>query len=204
MLYLSGCINLNLPDEVGFMHTPMMGNSLYHGRTWAADTGCFAAPHKHDNDKYLSWLHRHNDIAGQCLFATAPDVVGDAAATLVQSTPMLKAVRQIGYRAALVAQDGMEELKIPWEEFDALFIGGTTQWKLGSHAASIVQEAKRRDKWVHMGRVNSLRRLKFARSMGCDSADGTHVAFQPDINVLKVQRWVQTLDCQPMLEGLVT
>lgn len=203
MLYLSGCINLNLPDEVGFMHTPMMGNSLYHGRTWAADTGCFAAPHKHDNAKYLSWLERHDDISEQCLFATAPDVVGDAAATLLRSMPMLRAVRDIGYRAALVAQNGMEELTIPWEEFDALFIGGTTQWKLGNHAAAIVQEAKRRGKWVHMGRVNSLKRLKFARTMGCDSADGTHVAYSPDINIPKVQRWLQSLACQSMLEGLV-
>lgn len=181
------------------MHTPMMGNSLYHGRTWAADTGCFAAPHKHDNDKYLSWLHRHNDIAKQCLFATAPDVVGDAAATLLQSMPMLCAVRDAGYRAALVAQDGMEQCDIPWKHFDALFLGGTTRWKLGNHAAAIVQEAKQQGKWVHMGRVNSLKRLRFAQTMGCDSADGTFVAFGPDINIPKVRHWVQVLNSQPLL-----
>ena len=34
-------------------------------------------------------------------------------------------------------------------------------------------EAKRRRKWVHMGRVNSERRIRYAASIGCDSIDGT-------------------------------
>ena len=28
------------------------------------------------------------------------------------------------------------------------------------------------------------------RALGCDSADGTFVAFAPDINVPKVRRWI--------------
>ena len=30
-----------------------------------------------------------------------------------------------------------------------------------------------RGKWVHMGRVNSTRRIRYAASIGCDSVDGT-------------------------------
>jgi hypothetical protein len=31
-----------------------------------------------------------------------------------------------------------------------------------------------------MGRVNSLKRLRYASAIGCDTADGTYVAFAPD------------------------
>lgn len=199
MLYLSGCVNHRLVESVGFMHTPMMGNSLYHGRAWAADTGCFSAPEKHDDQKYLVWLTRHADISSSCLFATAPDVVGDATATLALSREMLSEIRSAGFRSALVAQDGLEYCDIPWNTFDALFLGGTTRWKLGDHAAHLVRLAKSHGKWVHMGRVNSLRRLELARLMGCDSADGTFVAFSPDLHVIKVERWMRHIASRPLL-----
>lgn len=41
----------------------------------------------------------------------------------------------------LVAQDGLERLRIPWNSFDALFIGGTTEWKLGAAARAIARDA---------------------------------------------------------------
>lgn len=43
--------------------------------------------------------------------------------------------------------------------FDVLFLGGSTAWKLGSAARRLTTEAKARGKQVHMGRVNSLKRL---------------------------------------------
>jgi hypothetical protein len=45
--------------------------------------------------------------------------------------------------------------------------------KLGPEVEAIVAEARARNVWVHMGRVNSLRRLAYAASIGCDSVDGT-------------------------------
>ena len=41
--------------------------------------------------------------------------VGDAAATLTRSAPMLPRIRALGYPAALVAQDGLEHLAVPWD-----------------------------------------------------------------------------------------
>ena len=35
------------------------------------------------------------------------------------------------------------------------------------------REARRRGKWVHMGRVNGLRRLRIALDFGVDTVDGT-------------------------------
>ncbi len=73
--------------------------------------------------------------------------------------------------------------------FDVLFIGGTTEWKLGAEARAMVSAARRQRKWVHMGRVNSLRRFVYADSIGCHSADGTFLAFGPDVNLPRVRKW---------------
>jgi hypothetical protein len=81
-----------------------------------------------------------------------------------------------------------------WREFDALFVGGSTEWKLGEDAAWLVQQARGRDKWVHMGRVNSLRRLRYAHRIGCQSVDGTFLAFGPDLNLARLCGWLPALD----------
>jgi hypothetical protein len=168
------------------MITPRMGQRPPEGQAWAADNGRFSSPQDYTDGKYLAWLAKWP--AESCLFATAPDVMGDAAATLALSAPMFGRIRVAGYRVALVAQDGLEQLDVPWAEFDALFIGGTTGWKLGPAAAAIAGEARRRGKWVHMGRVNSLRRMRYAESIGCDSADGTVLKHDPNRDV---QRWAR-------------
>lgn len=169
--------------------TPNEGRTPLPGVTWAADNGCFSTHYVGDT-AWIEWLARHAEHATRCLFATAPDVVGDAAATLERSAPHLPAIRQLGYPAALVAQDGLEELAVPWDDFDVLFIGGTTEWKLGAAAADLVRQAKDRGKWVHMGRVNSHRRWSYAEHIGCDSVDGTFLAFGPDTNLPRLTGWI--------------
>jgi len=166
---------------------------------WGADTGCFAKPEKHDDDRYLRWLSGYANAHDQCLFATAPDVVGDAEATLQRAMPMLDRIRAVGVPAAFVAQDGAEVTGLPWDSFDCLFIGGTTEWKLSEASYGLVAEGKRRGKWVHVGRVNSLRRLKAFQVAGADSADGTFLAFGPDTNLPKLTYWVRTLAMQPAM-----
>jgi hypothetical protein len=155
-----------------------MGQQPPPGQRWAADNGRYSAPQDYTDAGYLAWLAKMP--AESCLFATAPDVVGDAAATLALSCPMFDPIRRAGYFVALVAQDGLEDLDIPWADFDVLFIGGTTDWKLGEACRLIVAEAKRRGRWVHMGRVNSLKRMRYAESIGCDSADGTVLKHDPN------------------------
>lgn len=196
--YLSGCVRSELMDarrpDLGVMLTPHMGNKVDLTATaWGADNGCFAQPQKYNEAKYLQFLA--DRPASTALFATAPDVVGDAIATLNKSIPALPKIRALGYQAALVAQDGLEAISIiPWHLFDVLFIGGTTDWKLGAGVRSLVADAKSRGKAVHMGRVNSLRRLRYAAEIGCDSADGTFVGFGPSINIPRLLGWLDVLN----------
>lgn len=194
--YLSGCVRneiKGLRSDLGFIVTPHMGNKIDLSReVWGADNGCFTKPEWFgDGSAYLRWLA--GKPRGTCLFATAPDVVGDARATNIRSLPFLPKIRRLGIPAALVAQDGLEEISIPWHAFDVLFIGGSTEWKLGEACRAIVAEANARGKWVHMGRVNSAKRLRYAEDIGCDSADGTFLAFGPTKNLPRLLGWLDEL-----------
>lgn len=183
---------------IGYMDTPAQGNARPEGVAWAADNGCFGAGYPGDA-AWLAWL-ASQDPDG-CLFATAPDVVGDADATTARSLPFLPAIRALGYPAAYVAQDGLTSDCCPWPEFDALFIGGSTAWKLGPEARALVAVAKMRGKHIHLGRVNSERRYRYAAAIGCDSADGTYLTFGPDRNLPNLLAWTRLAD-QPALTGV--
>ncbi len=204
MIYLSGAVRpelLGLRKDLGVIMTPMMGNRPDLSNTlWGADNGCFARPEKFTLAGYYRFLNMMNSYRSQCLFATAPDLVGDAAATLELSYPVLPTLRNMGYRAALIGQDGMENYDLDWSSFDVFFIGGTTKWKLSHGARDMVKTAKTHRKWVHMGRVNSEARLRTASMWGCDSADGTYLCFGPDKNIPKLLSWLNSIQAQPMLK----
>lgn len=175
--------------------TPKQGNRIPEGAWFCADNGAFGKGYPGD-DGWWRWLSTLP--ADRCRFAVAPDVVGDAEATMKSSLPWLPKIRSLGIPAAFVAQDGAETVGVPWDEFDVLFIGGSTEWKLGEHARALVSEAKSRGKDVHMGRVNSAKRMRYANSIGCDSADGTFIVFGPDVNLPKVLGWLREINGDPL------
>lgn len=110
------------------------------------------------------------------LWVAVPDVVGNAKKTLAQFhhyKTMVKGGNDQALPLAFVAQDGIEDMEIPWDEFACLFIGGSTTWKLSDAAYDLCREGKRKGVLVHFGRVNSLERLNIAYRVGCDSVDGS-------------------------------
>lgn len=159
--------------DLGRLLTPRHVNGVDRlvasGIPWAADNDAFQG---FKVEPYFAMLSR---IANKpnCLFVCAPDVVGDVETSLLYFDYWEAALRQLGLPPALVAQDGLTPALVPWDRLDALFIGGSTEWKLGPEARRLVDAAKDRGKWVHMGRVNSVRRLRYARSIEVDSVDGS-------------------------------
>jgi hypothetical protein len=173
---------------IGRLCTPQGGSPPIEG-TWGADSGCYTLGERFSLDKYLLWLDRMAPYRERCLFAPAPDVVGDHAATLIRSMPVLPEIRKRGYPAALVLQDGCTPDRIPWLSVDVLFVGGTTDYKLGPDAAACIAEASKRGVPVHMGRVNSRKRFQLARQLGCASVDGTYLSYGPSVNLPRLLRW---------------
>lgn len=197
MIYLTGASNNKLTTQartlrIGLMVQPNTGyrSHLKSYDWWAADNGCFATGHIFDADAWLRWLGGWPRTA---LFAVAPDVVADAGATLERSRPHLATLRDMGFPPAFVAQDGIEDYPPPWDDFDALFIGGTTAFKFSEPCLAIVAEARCRRKWVHVGRVNSYKRMAFCAGIGADSVDGTFLAFGPDKNLRRLRSWLVKL-----------
>jgi EAL domain-containing protein (putative c-di-GMP-specific phosphodiesterase class I) len=89
----------------------------------------------------------------------------------------------------------------PWATVGAIFIGGTTEWKLGPQARAIILEAKRRGLWVHVGRVNSKQRIEQIYAMGVDSFDGSGWSRWPDTRIPKGLQWIDDAAIQTISQG---
>lgn len=187
---------------IGCMTTPAQGNRIPDGALYACDNGKFGKGWP-GAEAWYAWLARTVDRYGadRCLWAVAPDVPFDAKGTLAESLPWLARIRELGIPAAFAAQDGCDLLGLPWDDFDVLFLAGSTGWKTGPVAERLSREAKERGKDVHMGRVNSRQRLRTAEWFGCDSADGTYLAFGPEKNLARLSGWLDELHHTPSLFG---
>jgi hypothetical protein len=180
---------------VGRLVSPRSGNRIAPGQVWAGDNDSFLA---WDEPRFVKMLNRL-DGTPACLFVAAPDVVGDARATLSRFDDWRWEIVGRGFPVALVGQDGAEDLDLPWDAFDAWFVGGSTAWKLSAIAADLSLEAKRRGKHVHVGRVNTQRRLQIAYGMGADSVDGTGWSRFPDKYLKRDLPFIRRLHAQRTL-----
>ncbi len=161
---------LEMKVSIGQLITPL--TRRYNQKmAFGIDNGAFA---KFNAASFRMILEREQDNRSKCLFVAAPDVVGDARRTLECLDHWYPALH--GWPIALVAQDGAENLPIPWAIIKAIFIGGSTEWKMGAHAAAIIKAAKIMEKYVHVGRVNTALRYEYFEDLGVNSCDGTGVS----------------------------
>lgn len=157
----------NLGRLVQPRHYSSIEATAAEGMPWAADNDAFgdfkAGP-------FLQMLDRLAGLPG-CLFVVAPDVVGNAARTAELFEEWEPVIRAHGLPVALAAQDGQQEP--PWDRVDALFMGGSNAFKLGPDGEHWAGEARSRGKWLHFGRVNTERRIRYAATLHADSVDGS-------------------------------
>lgn len=164
--------------RLGALLRPGNGN-LPGAIPWAIDNGAFTGFRR---DAFESLLGRCQGKPG-CLWVAAPDVVADSAATLGLFAEWEPVLRAAGFPVALVSQDGLRPRDVPWDRIDCLFLGGSDVHKLGIEAHQLARAAKKRGKLVHVGRVNSQRRIRFAHNLSADSFDGGQFSRFPD-------RWI--------------
>ena len=165
-------------DAFGFLASPRTGLRFHitEGAWWAMDNDGFL--HGLDEQGWLEAIVAHRPYLAHCLFGLAPDAAYDAAETLRLFEYYAPMLRFMGYPVALATQNGMTPGMVPWSRIDALFIGGDDEHKLGAEAGALMAEARKRGKWVHVGRVNSATRmLQFWRA---DSWDGTTISREPE------------------------
>lgn len=186
-----------LADGLGLLVTPKNRNSVVtlaaQNLPWAVDNGAFS---NFDAAGFRRLAEKVRGLPG-LLWVVVPDVVAQAQATLDRFDEW--APELAGLPLAIAGQDGLEDLDVPWDRFACFFIGGSTAWKLSHAAADLAGEAKRRGKLVHMGRVNSLQRMRFAQLIGCDTCDGSSASKWPRKYLRKYVDWLRRIRKQPML-----
>jgi hypothetical protein len=204
---------------VGHLITPHTGNRIdgiaTSGRPWAADNGCGpkrdGSAGTFDEAAFLAMCeqvayycdHRHFNprTMRRPLWVAVPDVVGDAYATSQlweEWAPRLDALRlplayvvQDGYHYGLMPQASRYRLK-------CAFLGGSTEFKESDEARAILRGFRSLQCLIHIGRVNSERRLAIYDDLDThnglprlpDTIDGTQFSMFPETYI---PRWAERL-----------
>lgn len=163
-----------------------------------------------DNDAFRTWkggrpfddvvffkaLERAWSEITTPMWVLVPDVVADRDGTLRNFDRYSGKIRAMGFRIAFAVQDGMTLGDVP--DVDAVFVGGTTEWKWRTAAMWCQQYP------THIGRVNSLRLLCEAERIGAKSTDGSgwfRDKSDWDRSYLGIQDWLS--GWRPQEQGLL-
>jgi hypothetical protein len=138
------------------------------GVPWALDNGCFGTFDRPRWERMLDEADAHRP-----LFVTLPDIVGDAQRTAELFEFFHRRTQELP--RALVLQDGIERVRIPWADITTVFIGGSDAFKVAPAAIAAAKTAKMLGKWVHVGRVNTAARVRNWLGLA-DSIDGSGIS----------------------------
>lgn len=202
---------------VGHLITPHTGNDIQaiaaSGRPYAADNGCGpkadGTPGELDEDAFMAMCEQ---VARHCdpwreprtrrpLWVAVPDAVGDADRTWELWRTWAPRLLRLRLPLAFVVQDGYDVARHPVEPawVRCGFLGGSTEYKESPEARRTLYHWMADGRAVHVGRVNSERRLRLFDDLGTDhngypvqpsSVDGTQFSMFPDTYI---PRWAERL-----------
>jgi hypothetical protein len=187
---------LDRHPNLGALVTPASPEPPPPGIPWAIDNGAFKG---FDEEKFIKLVKKYIGHPTEPLFVAMPDVVADHRNTLSLFGTWHRHLAS-HYRRAFVLQDGITDWRqVPWDYCEAVFVGGSTEFKLSSTTKYLCQIARYMGKWVHMGRVNSFKRLQLAYEMGCLSVDGSGFSR----NRHDLRKYLDYAGSQQFMEALV-
>lgn len=144
------------------------------GFPYALDNGAWSAytqGRPFDKPAFVRALRKLGSAAD---WTVLPDIVAGGMPSLERSLRWMRQVLDESPRALLAVQDGMDVADVrPFiGERGGVFVGGSTDWKLRTLPAWAAL-ARERGAWCHVGRVNTVRRIKALLLAGATSFDGT-------------------------------
>lgn len=135
-------------------------------------------------------------------WTVVPDIVAGGMPSLELSLRWMRHVLDECGRGLLAVQDGIEvdDVRHLIGPRVGVFVGGSTPWKLAT-MARWAQLARERGAWCHVGRVNSMRRIRLCAIADVDSFDGTSVTKYPK-TLRPLDRAVRRANANPYLPGV--
>lgn len=132
-------------------------------------------------------------------FVVAPDIVAGGLDSLRLTEAWLPRRASVARIRLVAVQDGMsaDDVRPLLGPAVGIFVGGSTAWKLWTMRAWGML-ARERGAHLHVGRVNTARRIRLCQDAGADSFDGTSVSrYATTLELLD-----STLRQQRMFRGL--
>ena len=151
------------------LRTPLTRYAL-SGFPYGLDNGCFSRFDQRTWEKLLDDADKPNQ---RPKFVCMPDVVGSASRSIELFHKFKR--RTNGLPRALVLQNGIENTTIPWDELDAVFVGGDDAFKISPECMAALKTAQMLKKWIHIGRVNTPLRVQNFIGIA-DSIDGSGIS----------------------------
>jgi hypothetical protein len=142
------------------------------GFSYALDNGAWTSRHTKVFDE-VKFLRAVDKLGRGADWVVVPDRVCDRQATLEMFDQWWPKLRGLGL-LLLALQDGMTpaDVRPLLRPGLGLFIGGGDRWKEDS-ARAWGAFAREHSLYLHMGRVNSVRRISICHEAGVHSVDGT-------------------------------
>lgn len=213
--------NLDAMREAGWRLIVSAAGCLRNeNMAYALDNGAWTAFQQGkqlDEKLFMTAVERMGEGAD---WIVLPDIVAGGLRSLDYSLTWLERLRGIPTRLLIAVQNGMEveDVRSFLNPAVGIFVGGDTEWKEKT-AVQWGSVARRRNCYLHVGRVNSARRIAICNAAGANSFDGTSVSRysctlqpldkatrQPDM-FASSKEWAQVWVCRrrqfPRLRGLV-
>lgn len=145
---------------------------------YAIDNGAWSA---HLRDKpfseeafinCLKFSREHPEL-GEPDWVVLPDIVAGGVPSLKYSLSWESRVRPYSEKVLIAVQDGMKPKDIEkyLDGHTGIFVGGSTPWKL--RTLPLWGAAARGRCYLHVARVNTMKRINLCSGVGADSFDGT-------------------------------
>ena len=157
---------------------------------YALDNGAWSA-HVNGKPFDVGAFERLLNWSGSCPvrpdWCVLPDIVGGGLKSLDFSLSWLDVVSKFSELNLLAVQDGMTPADVDGLVGSGIgiFVGGSTEWKLKT--LGDWGRFCRGRCYLHVGRVNTVRRITYCSNAGADSFDGTSVCRFP-VNLGRLER----------------
>ena len=144
------------------------------GFPYALDNGAWSAycnGKPFDERRFAVALRKLGDAAD---WTTLPDIVAGGRRSLELSLRWMRTVLDNTPKALLAVQDGMtvSDVRPFLGQRVGIFVGGSTAWKLAT-MPQWCDLAREVSCWVHVARVNTVKRISLCAVNGATSIDGT-------------------------------